>query len=140
MDFVLNDADGATVRLADFKGRPILLNFWATWCPPCKAEIPSFVELANEYKKQNLLVLGVSVDDPAADIKKFAADYKVNYPLLLGKGHDDLLQAYDAADVIPISWLIRPDGTVLAKVQGVHTKDWFETQVKALVGGDDDHF
>ncbi len=81
-------------------------------------------------------MLGVSVDDEAADIRKFATEYKVNYPLLVGRGHDDLITVYQAGDVIPISWLIRADGTVATKVQGIHPgedpKAWFETQLQTL--------
>lgn len=138
LDFVLKDVEGRDVRLADLKGRPLLVNFWATWCPPCKAEIPSFVELADKYKDQKLTVVGISVDDSAADIKKFATDYKVNYLMLVGDGHRDLLSTYEAADVIPVSWLIRADGTILTKIEGIHPKDWFDTQLKPLLPGLDD--
>src|SRR5262245_28383227 len=69
LDYALKDVNGKTVSLADFKGRPILLNFWATWCPPCKAETPYLIELADKYKAQGLVVLGVSFDDSPEDIK-----------------------------------------------------------------------
>ena len=98
---------GKDVRLADFKGRPMIINFWATWCPPCKAEIPGFVELVDQYKDQQFTVLGISTDDSPPDLQKFAAEYKMNYPVLVGLGHDDLLEAYEASMAIPVSWLIR---------------------------------
>ena len=132
LDFVLKDMDGNDVRLADLKGRPLLINFWATWCPPCKAEIPWFIEFADKYQAERLAVIGISVDDPAEDIRKFAAEYEVNYPMLVGAGHEDLRAAFDASSVIPISWLIRADGTVFAKAQGFHSKEWFESKIKAL--------
>jgi len=132
LDFVLKDMDGKNVNLADFKGRPILINFWATWCPPCKAEIPWFIEFAEKYRDERLAVIGISVDDPAEDIRAFAEEYKVNYPMLVGLGHDELRQAYDASAIIPVSWLIKPDGTVFAKAAGIHSKDWFEDKIKAL--------
>ena len=84
LDYVAQGHGRRDVRLADFKGRPLLINFWATWCPPCKAEIPWFVEFAEKYKDKNLAVLGISVDDSPEDIRKFAAEHKVNYPMLVG--------------------------------------------------------
>jgi peroxiredoxin len=133
LDFVLKDAKGSDVRLTDYRGKPMLVNFWATWCNPCKAEIPWFTEFAAKYKSRGLAVVGISVDDPADDINKFASDLKVNYPLLMGAGHEDILQAYDAGDLIPVSWLIKRDGSVLVKVKGIHEKAWFEQQIETLL-------
>ena len=73
LDFTLKDMNGADVHLADFRGRPVILNFWATWCGPCKAEIPALVALAERYKSRHLTVLGVSVDDTPEDLRQFAA-------------------------------------------------------------------
>ena len=133
LDFTLKDMNGKEVRLASFRGKPLILNFWATWCGPCKIEIPAFVELVEQYKQQQLTVLGVSVDDAPEDLKKFAADYKMNYPVLVGLGQDALQETYDAVISIPVTWFIRPDGTILRKHQGPATKEWFESQVKALL-------
>jgi peroxiredoxin len=135
LDFVLKDMNGQDVRLADLKGRPILINFWATWCPPCKAEIPWFVEFAEKYKDKNLAVLGISVDDTPEDIRKFAAEYEINYPMLVGDGQDEMKAAYDAEAVVPVSWLINPDGTLLAKAQGIHAKEWFEENLNRMFQG-----
>jgi thiol-disulfide isomerase/thioredoxin len=132
LGFVLKDMAGKDVRLADFKGRPMIVNFWATWCPPCKAEIPGFVELVEKYKAQDFTVLGVSIDDSPADLQRFAAEYKINYPILVGLGHDDLLEAYEASFSVPVSWLVRKDGTIFMKKMGTDTKAWFESQIKAL--------
>jgi cytochrome c biogenesis protein CcmG/thiol:disulfide interchange protein DsbE len=132
LDFVLKDMDGNDVRLADFKGRPLLVNFWATWCPPCRAEVPWLIEFADKYRDEGLAVLGISVDDAPEDIRAFAAEYDVNYPMLVGLGHDELREAYDASAVIPVSWLIKADGTVFAKAQGIHAKEWFESKIRAM--------
>jgi peroxiredoxin len=132
LDFVLKNMDGQDVRLADFKGKPLLLNFWATWCTPCKAEIPYFVEFADKYKAQGFSVVGISVDDEAQDIRTFATDYKVTYPLLVGRDRDDVARAFEAGDFIPVSWLIRRDGTIQAKVSGIHDRAWFEQQILAM--------
>jgi thiol-disulfide isomerase/thioredoxin len=132
LDFTLKDMDGKDVRLSDFKGRPLLVNFWATWCGPCKEEIPIFVELVEKYKAQQFAVLGVSVNDTADDLRQFAPGFRVNYPLLVGDGHDDLLEAYEAVFSVPVSWLIRRDGTVHLKKIGPGTREWFESQIQAL--------
>jgi peroxiredoxin len=132
LDFVLKDMNGDEVRLAAFAGRPLLINFWATWCPPCKVEVPWFIEMAEKYKSRDLAILGVSIDDTPDDIKKFAADYKINYPLLVGNGRDDLMAEYEAGLVVPVTWLIRPDGTVLETVKGIHSREWFDAKVQEL--------
>lgn len=134
LDFTLKDMHGADVRLADFKGRPIILNFWATWCGPCKAEIPALVALADKYKAEKLTVFGISVDDSPEDLRRFAADYKMNYPVLVGLGHDKFQETYDSLMVVPVTWFIRADGTVFRKHQGPATEEWFEQQVKDMIG------
>lgn len=133
LDFALKDMNGADVKLADYKGRPLVINFWATWCGPCKEEIPALVELAEKYKGDRLAVLGVSTDDKPDELKKFAAEYKMNYPVLVGLGHDDLLEAYDAQVAVPVTWLVQPCGAVAAKHMGIWTKAEFETAIRKLL-------
>jgi cytochrome c biogenesis protein CcmG/thiol:disulfide interchange protein DsbE len=132
LDFVLKDMAGKDVRLADFAGRPIVMNFWATWCGPCRIEIPWLVELQDRYKDRGLVVLGISTDDEPADLRQFAADFKMNYPVLVGLGQDELLKAYDAVDLLPITWFVKPDGTLSGKGTGLHSQQWFDDQIKAL--------
>jgi peroxiredoxin len=132
LDYTLKDMNGKEVRLADFKGRPLVINFWATWCGPCKHEIPSFVHLTEKYRDQQLTILGISTDDSAEDLVKFAAEYKMNYPVLVGLGMDELLEAYDASFAIPVTWFIRRDGTVAMKHAGTQSPEWFERQMQAL--------
>jgi cytochrome c biogenesis protein CcmG/thiol:disulfide interchange protein DsbE len=132
LDFTLKSVTGQDTRLSDFRGKPILINFWATWCGPCKAEIPWFVEFADKYKDKGLTVVGISVDDPPDDIKAFAAQFHVQYPMLVGRDRADVAKAFDAEQVIPVSWLVRADGSVQAKVTGIHGKNWFEEQLQAM--------
>lgn len=132
LDFVVKDMNGTTVRLADYRGRPVILNFWATWCGPCRMEIPELIALTDQYK-QRLTVLGVSVDDQPDALKKFAAENHLNYPVLVGLGEDHLQEAYDAAMYIPVTWFIRPDGTVQAVQRGPGSRDYFQAQARALV-------
>jgi len=131
-DFTLKDMDGRDVKLASYKGRPLIINFWATWCGPCKEEIPTLIDLAAKYKDKNLAILGISVDDKPAELKKFAGEQKMNYPILVGLGHDDLLEAYGADLAVPISWFVRPCGIVTEKHPGIGTKDWFDEHAQAL--------
>src|SRR3954463_9329184 len=84
LGFTLKDMNGVEVKLASFKGKVILLNFWATWCGPCRAEIPSLVQLQQRYGDQ-LVVLGVSIDDPLNKLKPYATEMHMNYPVLVGK-------------------------------------------------------
>jgi thiol-disulfide isomerase/thioredoxin len=86
-DFSLRDANGAALRLSDFKGKVLLLNFWATWCGPCKIEIPWFIEFENIYKNRGFAVLGVSMDDDGwRAVKPYLREKAVNYPVVLGDG------------------------------------------------------
>jgi len=145
LDFSLTDASGSSVNLASYRGRPLLLNFWATWCVPCKEEIPALVALADEYGASHSwrdaiglgspkpAILGISVDDTPADLQKFLAANKISYPLLVGLGHDELLEAYDAQVVVPVTWIVASNGCVVQKHPGVATKDWFAQQMKALL-------
>src|SRR5436190_1188443 len=132
LHFTLKDMNGAEVKLASFKGKVILLNFWATWCGPCKAEIPSLVELQQQYAK-DLVVLGLSVDDTVEKMKPYAAQYKINYPLLVGNGRDDVQEAFGPLIGIPVSVIIARDGTIAKRHSGIASKAQFEREIKALL-------
>jgi cytochrome c biogenesis protein CcmG/thiol:disulfide interchange protein DsbE len=132
MDFTLPDLDNKQVTLESFKGKVVLLNFWATWCGPCKAEIPGFVELQSKYP-DDLVVVGFSVDDPADKARAFAEEYKINYPILLGLGRDEVQDAYGPIWGIPTSFLIGRDGRVCKKHMGIAPKAVFEREIQALL-------
>lgn len=132
LDFTMKDLDGKDVSLASFKGKVMLLNFWATWCGPCKAEIPGFVELQDTYK-EDLIVVGYSVDDEAPQARAFADEYKMNYPILLGLGREDVQDAYGPIWGIPASFIISRDGKVCKKHLGIAPKSVFEKDIKALL-------
>jgi thiol-disulfide isomerase/thioredoxin len=131
-DFTMKDLDGKEVALSSYKGKVVLLNFWATWCGPCKAEIPGFVELQEKYK-DDLVIVGFSVDDPADKAKAFAAEYKMNYPILLGEGREDVQESYGPIWGIPASFLISKDGKVCRKHLGIAPKSVFEKEIVALL-------
>lgn len=132
LDFTLPDLEGNEVKLSDFKGKVILLNFWATWCGPCKAEIPGFVELQKKYK-DDLVVIGFSVDDTVEKAKAFATEYKMNYPVLLGLGREEVQDAYGPIWGIPASFVIGRDGKVCKRHMGIAPKAVFEKEIKALL-------
>jgi thiol-disulfide isomerase/thioredoxin len=133
LDFTLTDMHGNEVTLSDFKGRPLIVNFWATWCGPCKHEIPAFIELVDKYADEQLTVVGISVDDSPEDLVPFAEEYGINYPILVGLGREDIAEAFGAHIVVPVSWFIRPDGSVRMKWMGTNTHEWFEEQVLAIL-------
>lgn len=132
LDFTLKDIHGADVHLASFKGKIILLNFWATWCGPCKVEIPSLVELQAEYP-DDLVVLGYSVDDTVDLLKPYVAEYGINYPVLVGRGREEVQDAYGPMWGIPVSVIIDRNGRIAKKHSGIATKEQFEREIKALL-------
>jgi thiol-disulfide isomerase/thioredoxin len=139
LNFTLKDMSGKDVRLADYKGKVILLNFWATWCPPCRMEIPAFVGLQKRYGGQGLVVLGVSVDDPMDKLPPFAREFNVNYPLLVGLDRQDIQDAYGPIFGIPVSVLISRDGKICGRHAGVRSSSrdgierQYEEEIKALM-------
>lgn len=132
LNFTLKDMNGHDVRLSDFKGKAILVNFWSTTCGPCQLETPELVDLAAKYRDRGLAVVGISIDDTPADIRTFANQYKVPYPLLVGADRDEVTQAFGLGDAIPMSVFITAKGTVLGRVEGLATQSWYERQIQAL--------
>jgi cytochrome c biogenesis protein CcmG/thiol:disulfide interchange protein DsbE len=132
LHFTLKDTNGVDVKLATFKGKVILLNFWATWCGPCKAEIPSLVELQTQYG-DDLVVLGFSVDDPVEKMRPYAEEYKINYPLLVGNGREDVQEAFGPLYGIPVSVIIDREGRIAKKHSGIASKAQFEREIKSLL-------
>ena len=133
LNFTLKDVDGKDVKLASLKGKVVLLDFWATWCGPCKIEIPWFIEFQNKYGKDGLQVVGVSVDDTQAKLKPYVAQMKMNYVVLQGLDHDDIQDAYGPMFGIPVTVVISRDGKMCAKHTGLTSKDRFETEIKSLL-------
>jgi cytochrome c biogenesis protein CcmG/thiol:disulfide interchange protein DsbE len=130
-DFVLKDQHNVPVKMADYKGKVVLLNFWATWCGPCKVEIPAFVELYDQYKDKGLVIVGVSVDDSPEQLQAFMKEYHMNYPVL--QMTPDVETAFGPFYGYPTSFFIGRDGTICVKHLGPATKEQFETQIKALL-------
>jgi thiol-disulfide isomerase/thioredoxin len=133
LNFTLKDVAGNNVKLASLKGKVVLLDFWATWCGPCKIEIPWFIEFQNKYGASGLQVVGVSVDDTVDKLKPYVAEMKMNYPILQGLGHDDVQDAFGPIWGIPVTVVISRDGKICAKHTGMSSKESFENQIKALL-------
>jgi len=133
LDFTLKDMNNREVSLAEHKGKVILLDFWATWCAPCKVEIPGFIEFQDRYGKDGFRVIGVSVDDTVELLTPFVAEMKMNYPVLQGLGRDDMLDAYGATLALPTTVLLSRDGRICATHVGLTSKEVFENQIKLLL-------
>jgi len=132
LDFTLKDMSGHDVRLADFKGKPIIINFWSTTCGPCRLETPELVDLAAKYRSQGLTILGISVDDTPEDIRTFATEFKVPYPLLVGADREDVQDALGLGDGIPMSVFISRSGNVYGRLEGLATPAFLDKQINAL--------
>ena len=131
LDLTLKDMNGNAVRLADYKGKVILLNVWATWCGPCQLEIPELVETYAKYKDQGVVVLGVSLDDTAEMLREYAPKKQMNYPLLLMQ--DDFDEAYGPIIGVPITFFIGRDGTIARRHFGPVSKEQVDQEIKALL-------
>ena len=132
-DFELSSLDGSSVRLSSLRGKAVLLNFWATWCVPCKTEMPWFVELQKQYGPQGFQIVGVAMDDASTDdIAKFAKDLGVNYPILLGKEAVGL--SYGGVNVLPTTFFLDRNGKVIAREFGLQSRSVFVGHIKEALG------
>jgi cytochrome c biogenesis protein CcmG/thiol:disulfide interchange protein DsbE len=130
-DFTLSDSKGAFVKLSAYKGRVVLLDFWATWCEGCKMEIPWYMEFQNKYKESGLSVVGVSMDEDGwKAVKPFLEEKKVNYPVVIGDW--DLAKLFGIT-ALPVTLLIDRDGKVADLHLGMVDKEAFEREIKILL-------
>jgi len=128
----LKDLEGKTVKSSDFKGKVVILDFWATWCPPCRAEIPHFVDLQKTYGDKGLTVIGVSLDEGGPKVvKEFSQKFKVNYPMVMG--NDKIVSDYGGVEGIPTTFVIDRQGRIVNKHVGYADKETFEKEIKPLL-------
>jgi peroxiredoxin len=136
-DFTLTTTDGKTLRLSDYKGKGVIVNFWATWCPPCRAEIPDMVELQKEYESKGFSFIGIAVGDDEEKVKAFVAAQKVNYPVAIGTR--ELAMSYGkftqegAIRGIPTSFVINGKGEIVEYFVGARNKAAFAEAIKKAI-------
>jgi peroxiredoxin len=132
-DFTLKDPAGANVKLSDYKGKVVLLNFWATWCGPCKVEIPEFVEAYSKYRDKGFVILGVlSQDDPPQqELQAFMSEFKMNYPVM--REHTQLEESLGELWALPTSFVIDRKGQVCSKHMGPYSMEALEREINGLL-------
>jgi thiol-disulfide isomerase/thioredoxin len=128
----LKDADGKVVKSSDFDGKVVILDFWATWCPPCKAEIPGFVELQKQYGDKGLVVVGVSLDEQGPGVvKPFMKQFEMNYPVVMGDAK--IVQDFGGIEAIPTTFVIDRSGNIATRHVGYVPKETFEKEITPLL-------
>ncbi len=125
-EFVFKDMQGNTLRLADYRGKWVLVNFWATWCPPCEQETPDLVAMHNAHKNSDLVVVGVALDSTRAAVSEFAAKHKISYPLVIGSYTMAETQV-GVVEALPTSYLYDPTGKLVSYQEGMVTRAEVET-------------
>jgi peroxiredoxin len=130
--FVLRDVDGRTVRLSDYHGKVVLINFWATWCPPCRAEMPDLVKLQREHRKDGLQIIGITYPpEQKGRVRRFARTLKVNYPIILGTR--ELKARFSSDDILPSTIVIDRDGKVSDIISGILLREEIDEKIKPLL-------
>ncbi|MDD2833393.1 MAG: TlpA disulfide reductase family protein [Methylotenera sp.] len=123
--FLIEDLSGEQHRLSDYRGRWVLVNFWATWCPPCLEEVPDFVSLHAQHKQKKLVVLSVVTDyKDVQEVKEYADDMQMTYPIVLGD--DEVLAQFGSADVLPTTFIYDPLGKLVKTKRGLITRQYIE--------------
>jgi peroxiredoxin len=132
-DFTLQDANGTPIKLSDYRGKAVLLNFWATWCGPCGLEIPWFTQFQQQYKSKGLEIVGVSMDEEGwKAVKPYIAEHKINYRILLG--NDSVTQLYGGVDSLPTTFIIGRDGKVSYVHVGLAGKNQYQSEIENVLG------
>jgi peroxiredoxin len=130
-DFNLPQLSGQPLKLSDYRGKVVLLDFWATWCEPCRVETPFFVELQRKYADQGLQIIGVSMDDTADPVHEFYRQFKMNYPVVMGNAK--IGEAYGGVLGLPIAFLLDREGRIHAKHMGATDASIFEKEIADLL-------
>ena len=130
--FEFKDIDGRTVRLSDYQGKVVLINFWATWCPPCRAEMPDLVRLQREHGREGLQIIGVTYPpEEKTRVRRFARSLKVNYPIILGTRQ--IKSRFSSDETLPLTVVINRDGKVSDIISGILLREEFDEKIKPLL-------
>ena len=128
----LKDVQGRAVRLSNYKGKVVLLNFWATWCPPCRAEMPDLIEMQRVYQSKGLQVIGITYPpETIREVRQFIRKLGVNYPVVLGRKETKIL--FDQTDTLPVTIVIDRQGNVHERIEGILLPEEFEQKIKPLL-------
>jgi len=128
----LTDLNGRTVRLSDYHGKVVLINFWATWCPPCRAEMPDLVKLQREHGKEGLQIIGITYPpEKKTRVRRFAKSLKVNYPIVLGTR--EIKSRFTSEETLPLTVVINRDGKVSDIISGILLREEFDEKIKPLL-------
>jgi cytochrome c biogenesis protein CcmG/thiol:disulfide interchange protein DsbE len=131
-DFTLTDVSGRPVKLSEYKGKVVLLNFWATWCGPCKAEIPWFIEFEKTYEDRGFEILGVSMDENGWQaVRPFVKQMAVQYPVMIG--NDGVAHLYGGIESLPMTFLIDRAGRIAAVHSGLVSKHHYQEEILRLI-------
>lgn len=128
--FTLTDIEGRRLSLSDYRGKVVILDFWAPWCPPCKREIPDFIALQKQYESRGLQIIGIGLDQQE-NVASFARENGINYPVLIGD--DDISKLYGGISGIPTTFIIDKEGNVSSRFEGFNDKTVFEEAIKKLL-------
>src|SRR5579862_5810021 len=136
-NFSLQDATGKTVKLSEYRGKVVLLNFWATWCGPCKIEIPWFIDFQQQFKDRDFAILGVSMDDDGwKSVKPYLEKKKINYRVMIGT--EELSTLYGGVDSLPTTFIIDRQGRIASKHEGLVSKSDYLNEIVDLLHGNSD--
>lgn len=128
----LKDLQGRNVRLSNYKGKVVLINFWATWCPPCRAEMPDLIKMQKEYRGRGLQVIGVTYPpQTVGEVRRFIRKLRVNYPVALGTKETKAL--FDQGETLPITVIIDREGNFRELIEGILLPEEFEQKIKPLL-------
>lgn len=130
-DFILNDTTGTKHTLSQYKGKWVIVNYWATWCPPCLEEVPDLVAIYDKYRNKNLMVFGVAFDyQNPQEVARYVDDMLMSYPIVLGD--DRVRQQIGSSDVLPTTYIYNPQGRLIKTKRGTVTKKYLE----AIISGE----
>lgn len=132
VELTRKDLNGRTIRLSNYRGKVVLINFWATWCPPCRAEMPDLIRLQRKHGKDGLQIIGITYEpEKKALVRKFAGRLKVNYPIILGT--PEIKGRFSSDEILPLTVVVDRDGQVVEVIRGILLRKEFDQKIKPLL-------